>query len=586
VRPPVAVRTVGRLVAATGAINVVAAVVPPERARLRMVTEVVPAVGVQTAHAATAAIGLLLIYLGLGLRRGNREAWFVAVTLAAASVLLNLVKSLDVDAAAISAALLALLIGVRSQFRAAAEPASRWRALLALLGFASAGYLLGVAEIWLRSSRLAPGQSPRLWFVHVAYGMVGLTGPLRFTSPRVAGAVAITTGAMGLLAVGVALVILLRPWVVRPGLSADDDRRLRQLLHRYGQRDSLGYFALREDKSVIWSTSGKAAIAYRLVSGVSLASGDPLGDPEAWPRAVTAWLDECGRHGLTPAVLGCGELAGRVYRRHGLDVIELGDEAIVNVADFTLDGRAMRGVRQAVARVERAGYRCHVARQSDLAPEVIAEAVRASEELREGDVERGFSMALSRIGDAADPDCVLALAWDADGRLRGLLQFVPWGPDGLSLDLMRRDRTSDNGLIEFMVVAVVRAAPRLGVRRLSLNFAVLRWLFARGDQLGAGPILRASRPALVLASRIWQLESLYRANAKYQPSWQPRYLCFPTMRDLPRIGVAALRAEAFVMPPRPAGRAARRRPAPPGSAKRTTNERDAEPAVAAHGTPR
>jgi lysyl-tRNA synthetase class 2 len=151
---------------------------------------------------------------------------------------------------------------------------------------------------------------------------------------------------------------------------------------------------------------------------------------------------------------------------------------------------------------------------------------------------------------------------------------------------MRRDRTSDNGLIEFMVVAVVRAAPRLGVRRLSLNFAVLRWLFARGDQLGTGPILRASRPALVLASRIWQLESLYRANAKYQPSWQPRYLCFPTMRDLPRIGVAALRAEAFVMPPRPAGRAVPRRPAPPGSAKRTTNERDADPSVAAHGTPR
>jgi lysyl-tRNA synthetase class 2 len=585
VRPPVAVRTVGRLVAATGAINVVAAVVPPERARLRMVTEVIPVVGVQTAHAATAAIGLLLIYLGFGLRRGNREAWYVAVALAAASVLLNLVKSLDIDGAAISAALLALLIAVRNQFRAAAEPASRWRALGALLGFASAGYLLGVAEIWLRSSRLAPGQSPRLWFVHVAYGMVGLTGPLRFTSSGVAGAVSITTGAMGLLAVGVSLVILLRPWVVRPGLSAEDDRRLRELLDRHGRRDSLGYFALRDDKSVIWSTSGKAAIAYRVVSGVSLASGDPLGDPEAWTGAVSAWLDECGRHGLTPAVLGCGELAGRVYQRHGLDVIELGDEAVVNAEDFTLDGRAMRGVRQAVARLDRAGYRCQVARQSSLAPHEVAEAVRASEELRDGDVERGFSMALSRIGDAADPDCVLALARDAEGRLRGLLQFVPWGLDGLSLDLMRRDRTSDNGVIEFMVVAVLREAPRLGVRRLSLNFAVLRWVFARSDQLGAGPILRASRPALVMASRVWQLESLYRANAKYRPAWQPRYLCFPTMRDLPRIGVAALRAEAFLAPPRPSGRPARRRPEPPGRATGETDEPLAEAAAAVDGAP-
>jgi lysyl-tRNA synthetase class 2 len=45
---------------------------------------------------------------------------------------------------------------------------------------------------------------------------------------------------------------------------------------------------------------------------------------------------------------------------------------------------------------------------------------------------------------------------------------------------------------------------------------------------------------------LWQIESLYRANAKYLPTWQPRYLCFPTARDLPRIAVAALAAEAFL----------------------------------------
>jgi lysyl-tRNA synthetase class 2 len=56
------------------------------------------------------------------------------------------------------------------------------------------------------------------------------------------------------------------------------------------RRDSLGYFALRRDKSVIFSPSGKAAIAYRVVGGVSLASGDPIGDPEAWPGAIELWL--------------------------------------------------------------------------------------------------------------------------------------------------------------------------------------------------------------------------------------------------------------------------------------------------------
>ena len=112
-------------------------------------------------------------------------------------------------------------------------------------------------------------------------------------------------------------------------------------------------------------------------------------------------------------------------------------------------------------------------------------------------MERGFSMALSRFGDPRDGDCVLVVA----GTPRpdaGAAQFVPWGDDGLSLDLMRGDRTADNGLTELMVVAVVEAAPALAVRRLSLNFAVLRSVFARAEELGAGPVLRLWHRLLML----------------------------------------------------------------------------------------
>jgi lysyl-tRNA synthetase, class II len=159
-------------------------------------------------------------------------------------------------------------------------------------------------------------------------------------------------------------------------------------------------------------------------------------------------------------------------------------------------------------------------------------------------------MALSRIGDPSDGDCLIVLARDSGGRLRGLLQLVPWGPDGLSLDLMRRDRQADNGLIEYMVVTLLRRADDLGISRLSLNFAVLRSVFARGGEFGAGPVLRLWYRLLMLASRYWQLESLYRANAKYLPEWVPRFLCYPSLHDLPRIGLAALRAEAFISEPR------------------------------------
>ena len=71
-------------------------------------------------------------------------------------------------------------------------------------------------------------------------------------------------------------------------LTDEDEARMRAPARAHGARDSLGYFALRRDKSVVWSERGKACIAYRVVSGVMLASGDPLGDPEAWPGAIAA----------------------------------------------------------------------------------------------------------------------------------------------------------------------------------------------------------------------------------------------------------------------------------------------------------
>ncbi|MGW3952509.1 phosphatidylglycerol lysyltransferase domain-containing protein [Streptomyces sp. NPDC004752] len=332
-------------------------------------------------------------------------------------------------------------------------------------------------------------------------------------------------------------------------LGAADEARLRALLELHGARDSLGYFALRRDKSALFSPSGKAAVTYRVVGGVSLASGDPIGDPEAWPGAIDAWLAEARRHAWTPAVMGASEEAGTVYARHGLDALELGDEAIVELADFTLEGRAMRVVRQAHNRVRRAGYTVRVRRHTDIPESEMALLVDRADHWRDGATERGFSMALGRLGDPADGRCVMLECRDAAGEPRALLSFVPWGEHGLSLDLMRRDRACENGLMEYMVVELLLCAEELGVRRVSLNFAMFRSVFERGSRLGAGPVLRLWRSVLTFFSRWWQIESLYRANAKYRPVWEPRFLLFAKSSDIPRIGLASARAEGFLAPP-------------------------------------
>lgn len=444
-------------------------------------------------------------------------------------------------------AALALLLVARDRFTARTQRGSGWRALGVYVGLVLAGGLIGWLLLELFPGTLATTGDRLGWaFTYVLAGLgdpgvVGVDG----AGPP---AVTFVCGLFGALAELAAAYVLFRPRRDQRRLGPDDEQRLRVLLDRYGDEDSLGYFSTRRDKAAVFSPSGKTAVTFRVVSGVSLASADPIGDAEAWPGAIDTWLDEARRYGWLPAVVGTSERGARAYVAAGLSAVELGDEAVLDVREFSLEGRSMRVVRQAVGRVERSGYFVRIRRHSELSPEEMREVVERADAWRDTETERGFSMALSRLGDPADGGCVLVECFDAAGGLRALLSFVPWGRHGLSLDLMRRDSTAENGLTEFMVAALAQQARTLGVDRVSLNFAMFRAAFEHGERIGAGPVLRLWRGLLMIGSRWWQLESLYRANAKYQPRWMPRYLCYRTARDLPRIGVASAIAEGFLTP--------------------------------------
>ena len=534
---------------AIGLLNIVSGVTPELSGRLQALRAHVPGALPHAAASATVVTGVLLVLLGHGLRRRKRRAWTAAIILLAASVGLHLAKGLDYEEAAVAAGLLAAGLPLRPHFYAAGDPRTRWRSLSALVAMVATDFAIGFGL--LEAHRDAIRGSASLWRMtqEIALGLVSLDGPLSYSNPRAADQVADVLLGLGVFTAVLTAYLLLRPAEPEGRLDPEAEATLRELLARQGARDSLGYFALRHDKSVIFSATGKAAISYRVHSGVMLASGDPLGDPEAWPGAITAFLAEAARHAWLPAVMGCSELGGEVWvREAGMRALELGDEAIVECDGFSLEGRPMRNVRQMVARVQRAGYACDIRRVRDLAPAEVVEIRHQAAAWRGAEVERGFSMALGRFGEPADGDCVVVTA-RKDGQVRALLHFVPWGADGLSLELMRRDRTAEPGLNEFMIAEMLVAAPTLGVRRVSLNFAVFRSALERGERLGAGPILRAWRRLLLIASRWFQIESLYRFNAKFRPLWEPRFICYPSAGSIARVALAALEAEAFLVWP-------------------------------------
>jgi lysyl-tRNA synthetase class 2 len=491
------------------------------------------------------SLAAVMLVLASSLGRRKRRAWRIVLGLVLLATGLYLHAHAIVPAA-LNGAMAVLLVWTRKEFNAQSEPASRWLALRAGVITGLVALLGGLAL----NSRTAPDADSWSVLRETLRGLFGFVPDLPYRRPAAVDFTNAALTGLGVATVGIVLVILLSPRRKPAVLGADDESRVRALLATHGGRDSLGYFATRRDKTAIFSASGKAAVTYRVVGGVTLASGDPLGDPEAWPGAIEAWLAEAERYAWTPGVLGASEAGATAYVRAGLDALEVGDEAVLDLQAFTLGGREMRSVRQSVNRARRAGYVVHVDRQRDLPAGEVQRLSDTADHWRDGDVERGFSMALGRLGDAADDDLVVVRAVDEQGRLVALLSLVPWGPDGLSLDLMRHAPDSENGTTELLVASLAEQAARLGVVRLSLNFAVFRSALERGGQVGAGPVLRAWRSVLLWASRWWQIESLYRANAKYNPDWVPRMVCFPRAADLPRVAVAALQAEAFLVRPR------------------------------------
>lgn len=493
---------------------------------------------------AMCSAGAMLVLAG-ALQRRKRRAWLLMAVVVSAGAIAHL-KAERWSVVAINLAVLALLIWARRDFTASSERATRRAALRVFVVLGTVSFIAGL----FLTARTAPGSPISSRLVETFFGLIGFTPDLAFPREYASDVTEFALNSLGALTALLTLVALLRPARKTPTLSAEDEERLRGLLDKFGGRDSLGYFALRGDKTAIFSPSGKAAVVYRVIGSVTMASGDPLGDPEAWPQAIDAWLAEAHDYAWTPGVLGASEAAAIVYRRAGLDSLEMGDEAVLDLDDFSLEGRSMRVVRQAVNRVKRAGYTLDVRRQKELSTDELVEVITTSDALREQDVERGFSMALGRLGDSRDPELMIARARDADGRLVALLTFVPWGADGLSLDLMRRAQGSENGTVEFLVTGVAEAVKGMGIARISLNFAVFRSVFERGSRVGAGPVLRLWHKCLIFASRWWQIESLYRANVKYNPVWSPRFVCFRKVGELPHVVIAGAEAEAFIQRPR------------------------------------
>lgn len=313
-------------------------------------------------------------------------------------------------------------------------------------------------------------------------------------------------------------------------------------------RDTLDPFALRADKSFHFAAGG--LLAYRVVGRTAVIAGDPVGPSGCAEAVLASFRAHAREQGWSLVATGVSAAGAAAARVCGLRALEIGAEAVVDPAAFTLAGRRVRKVRQAVARVERAGWRIEAREGRALGPGALRELAAVERRWRARQPRLcGYAMTLGRLwGAPEDEGALYVTARDPRGQLRCFLRFARHA-HGLSLDAMRRGEPDEpNGLGEAMIVAALRRAAEEGVAEVSLNFAGFGHVMAV-DPATLPPRRRALRWALRRAHGRFQLERLARFNAKFAPSWRPRFLLYDRRRELPLAALRVLQAEGYVRAP-------------------------------------
>ena len=485
--------------------------------------ELLPWLEAGSARVSFLLVGILLLAAARGLRNGHVLALWGAVVVLVISAALHLSPHLSTLAGLIPLAGAIWLIIERKAFNVHASRATI-RRVLGYTGIAVVVLIAIVVVIYVLtedvSNTVFDDRALRVIQVFEVLFLVTFLVTLAWTllAPR-------------------------RPVVVTPADHLRDRERARAIIAAHGG-GTLDYFALRDDKDFFFV--GESVVAYSARGGVCLVSPDPIGPEEERAEIWSEFMQFTQQYGWSVSVVAAAEPWLPIYEASGLRAAYLGDEAIVDCSQFTLAGGAKKSLRNAVTRVEKAGYTTTFHDPASLEPELRAAIVAMSDESRRGEGERGFSMTLSRLLDPADTGLWMSITRNAEGRIDAFVQWVPARAyNGWSLDVMRRRMDVEhlpNGLIDFTIAHTIAAigdgqtpdiTPGEGMRGLGLNFAVMREVLKGESENRLDTLVK---PLLQRFSKGTQMETLSVFNEKYGPEWVSRWL----MLDAPEFVGAQL----------------------------------------------
>ena len=483
--------------------------------------------------------GSLLIGLSLALWRRRYVAWWSAVIMLSLLTLSHIFKRHDQIVTIFGGVNLALLLITHSRFRVRSDFPTIRRGVALFVGCLIFAVAYGSLGFWLLDRRefgieFTVGRSLqetlRLFF---NLGSTNLQPHTRYAEWFLD-----SVSLVGIVATIGAFVSLLRPVVWRSRTLPHEREEARVLVTEYG-RSSLDEFKTWPDKLFFFSADRRSVISFGVSNGVAVVLGDPTAPDVQSSRAIIeSFLDFCNANAWHVAFHQVPPRLLPLYADLGLGYLKLGEEAIVDLATWSLAGNAMKGFRSAINRLERLGYRTaiHQPPQSDSMLDQLR-AVSDAWLTLPGRRERAFT--LGRWADDYIRRCPVFTLESSTGEIVAFMNVIDDGvPGEATMDLMRHMPDAPNGAMDVLFAGLADYFRSIGKTSFSLGMVPFYDVGSHPDD----PLIeRGIRLLIGRMERFFSYRGLSAYKDKFHPHWEPRYVIYSSAIALPQIALAIVR---------------------------------------------
>jgi phosphatidylglycerol lysyltransferase len=310
----------------------------------------------------------------------------------------------------------------------------------------------------------------------------------------------------------------------------------RRVLEQHS-RSSFDLLKLWPPKSYFFSPSRNCVIAYAVANKTAISLGDPVGPEAEIELTAREFLRKFKKKGWGVAFYRASADYVQAYRRLGLRKLKIGDDALVNLEQFSLKGRLKRDIRSKANHFEQLGMRV-VEYQPPLAAETLAKLADVEEQWLSIPGRRERTFAVGHFDrDYLRSTPVLAVM-DGDGRVLAFVNVISANPREIAGDVMRRGRDVPNGITDYLLLKLIHYAGEKRYNRVSLGLAPMSG-FKEAESAGLEE--RVIHRVLRKLDFLFRFRGLSQYKAKFATSWEPRYLIYENLLQLPRTALALVR---------------------------------------------